>query len=353
MSFVKKHGLIIAAGLIVGVLSVILVANGNPKNMGFCIACFLRDIAGGVGLHRAEVVQYIRPEIIGLVLGSFVAAFAGKEFSVKGGSAPLTRFVLGFVVMVGALMFLGCPLRMILRIGGGDMNAIVGLVGFAAGILAGVFTLNKGFTLRRSYDLPKAEGFITPIAAVALFVLLVSGSAVLFFSESGPGSMRAPIWLALAAGLIVGALAQRSRLCMVAGIRDTVMFKDPHLLYGFLAIIVAALVGNAATGALKFGFAEQPVAHNDALWNFLGMTLVGYGSVLLGGCPLRQLVLAGSGNADSGVAVVGMIVGAAFCHNFKWASSADGPTAGGKIAVLIGFAVVLCIALLNTKKKRA
>jgi len=353
MSFVKKHGLIIGAGLIVGILSVILVANGNPKNMGFCIACFLRDIAGGVGMHRAEVVQYIRPEIIGLILGAMVASLVGKEFAVKGGSAPLTRFVLGFFVMVGALMFLGCPLRMILRIGGGDLNAIVGLVGFAAGILAGVFTLNKGFTLKRTYDLPKAEGFITPVAAVALLVMLLSGSAVLFFSESGPGSMRAPIWLALAAGLIVGALAQRSRLCMVAGIRDTIMFKDYHLLLGFVAIIVASFIGNAVLGNLKIGFEGQPVAHNDALWNCLGMVLVGYGSVLLGGCPLRQLVLAGSGNVDSAISVVGMIVGAAFCHNFKLASSADGPTANGQIAVIIGLVVLAIIAFANTKRKKA
>ena len=65
-----KKGIIIAGGL-VGIISVLLVHFGNPANMGFCIACFLRDIAGGIGLHRADVVQYIRPEIIGLVLGAF------------------------------------------------------------------------------------------------------------------------------------------------------------------------------------------------------------------------------------------------------------------------------------------
>ena len=78
--------------------------------MGFCIACFLRDIAGAVGLHRAgETVQYIRPEIIGLVLGAMGMAMVGKEFNVRGGSSPVLRFVLGFCVMVEALMFLGCP----------------------------------------------------------------------------------------------------------------------------------------------------------------------------------------------------------------------------------------------------
>ena len=60
--------------------------------MGFCLACFIRDITGALGLHRAEVVQYIRPEILGFVLGSFVAAFAFKEFRTRGGSSPLVRF---------------------------------------------------------------------------------------------------------------------------------------------------------------------------------------------------------------------------------------------------------------------
>ena len=44
---------------------------GNPANMAFCIACFIRDTAGAFGMHQAEVVQYARPEIIGLVLEHF------------------------------------------------------------------------------------------------------------------------------------------------------------------------------------------------------------------------------------------------------------------------------------------
>ncbi len=353
MSFFKKHGLVVGTGLVVGAISIALVAFGNPKNMGFCIACFLRDIAGGVGMHRAEVVQYIRPEIIGLVLGALVMSLIGKEFAPKGGSAPLTRFALGFAVMVGALMFLGCPLRMMIRIGGGDLNAVVGLIGFVAGILIGIFFLNKGFSLKRTYDLPKLEGYMPGLTAIGLLLLLTFGAGLLFFSESGPGSMRAPAAIALIAGLVVGALAQKSRLCTVGGIRDALMFKDFHLLYGFIAIIVTVLLGNLLTGAgVKVSFVEQPVAHTDGLWNALGMVLVGFASVLLGGCPLRQLILAGSGNADSGVAVLGMVVGAAFCHNFKLASSADGPTANGQIAVILCLALVALIAVLNLHKQK-
>ena len=64
----KEKAAIIIAGVVLGLAALLLAWYGNPANMGFCIACFLRDIAGGLGLHRAEAVQYLRPEIAGLVL---------------------------------------------------------------------------------------------------------------------------------------------------------------------------------------------------------------------------------------------------------------------------------------------
>ncbi len=350
---------ILLAGCIIGVISSLLVFFGNPANMGFCIACFLRDTSGALGLHSASAVQYIRPEIIGLVLGSFLLAVFKKEFASKGGSSPLTRFVLGFFVMIGCLMFLGCPFRMILRLAGGDLNALLGFAGFAVGILTGVFFLNKGYTLKRTYRLSKTEGFLFPAIQVVFFILLVAAPAFIYFTaaDGGPGGKHAAILISLAAGLIVGALAQRTRLCMVGGIRDMILFRESKLLLGFLAILVSALVCNliltAVTSGTYFqlGFAGQPVAHTDGLWNFLGMYLTGFGCVLLGGCPLRQLVLSGEGNSDSAITVLGLMVGAAFCHNFGLAASANGPTANGKIAVMIGIAVVAVIACLNTFRK--
>ncbi|CDF57517.1 YedE family putative selenium transporter [Thermobrachium celere] len=342
--------LIIINGLIVGFLSALLVKFGNPINMGICVACFIRDTVGGLGLHRAELVQYVRPEIIGIVLGAFLMSYGKRDFQTRGGSSPLTRFVLGFIVMIGALMFLGCPLRMVLRLAGGDLNALFGIVGFAFGIFIGIKFLNKGFTLKRTYNLNKAEGYIFPIINLILLVLLISGSTLLIFSQKGPGSQHAPILLALLVGLVVGAFAQRTRLCMVGGIRDLILFKDWYLLSGFIAIFIAALLGNIAFGVFNLGFVKQPVAHTDGLWNFLGMALAGFGSVLLGGCPMRQLILAGEGNIDSVISILGMATGAAFAHNFKLASSPQGPTVNGKIAVIIGFIVVALIGYFNIEK---
>ena len=358
-SFLKRYGLILGTGAAVGLAALLLTKFGNPANMGFCIACFLRDIAGALNFQRAGfdaevgtgIVQYLRPEIMGLVLGSTAIAFAKKEFKPRGGSSPMLRFIIAVFVMIGALVFLGCPLRMVIRMGGGDLNAVVGLAGFAIGILVGILALKKGFSLRRAYRQSMAEGLAFPALMLALLVLVIARPGFIVFSAKGPGSQAAPAALAFLVALAVGALAQRSRLCMVGGIRDAVMFRDFRLISGFGAILAAVLVGNLILGSFKLGFADQPIAHTQWLWNLLGMVLVGWGSVLLGGCPLRQLILAGEGNTDSAVTVTGFIVGAAVSHNFGLASSGTGIGTGPvALAVIAGFVVLAVISVTNLQK---
>lgn len=358
----KINWFVIAAGVAVGIAALVLTALGNPANMGFCIACFERDIAGAVGLHSAAKVQYLRPEIIGLVLGAFVMSLATREFRAKAGSSPATRFVLGAFVMIGALVFLGCPLRMVIRLGGGDVNAVVGLIGFVIGIAVGVLFLKKGFTLKRAYAVSKVEGTVLPVVMLGLLILGLAVPALFRASTEGPGSKHAPALIALVIAVVVGALAQKARLCMVGGIRDVMLFRDANLLYGFVAIFATVLVGNLILGNFHLGIAGQPIAHSSQLWNLLGMVIVGWGSVLLGGCPLRQLILSGEGNGDSAVTVFGMIVGAALAHNFSLAGNPDsvseageyvvgGIANSGKAAVILGLAVLLAISLINSRQE--
>ncbi|MBC7342833.1 MAG: YedE-related selenium metabolism membrane protein, partial [Clostridia bacterium] len=107
-----------------------------------------------------------------------------------------------------------------------------------------------------------------------------------------------------------------------------------------------ALIVNAATGAIHVGFANQPIAHTNTLWNFLGMVLAGLTATLLGGCPLRQTVLASEGDADAAITITGMIAGAAFAHNWLLASSAKGPGEFGPIAVVVGLIFAATIGFL-------
>jgi YedE family putative selenium metabolism protein len=346
---------IIIVGIFIGILAPLLQKLGNPANMGVCVACFERDIAGALGLHRADVVQYLRPEIMGFVLGAFIAALIAREHKPRGGSAPLIRFFLGVFAMIGALVFLGCPWRALLRLAGGDGNAILGLLGLVAGIFIGIQFLKRGYSLGRSYPQRPLSGWILPALMAGLFLLLVfqvsfSPGGPIFFSQKGPGSQHAPIWISLVAGLIIGALAQRSRFCTMGAFRDVMLIRDFHLVSGVAALLIFAFGMNLILGQFNPGFAGQPIAHTDHLWNFLGMTLSGLAFVLAGGCPGRQLFLSGEGDMDAGIFVLGMIVGAAVAHNFTLASSPKGIADFAPAAVILGF--VFCVVVGLTQRDR-
>ncbi len=347
----EKRGIILA-GALTGIIAVILVIFGNPLNMGFCIACFVRDITGALGLHRAAPVQYIRPEIIGLVLGAFASALAFREFKSTGGSAVILRFLLGAFMMMGALIFLGCPLRMLLRMAGGDLNALVALPGYILGIWVGVQFLQRGYTLGAAGEQPSLNGLAGPLASAVLLVIAAAAPAYIFLSTEGPGSMRAPLAISLGAGLLVGIMAQRSRLCTMGAFRDLLLFKDFHLFSGIAALFIAAAAGNILGGYFNPGFAEQPVAHAEALWNFLGMGIVGLAAVLAGGCPLRQLILTGEGNGDAAATTLGTVFGAAVMHNFGWAASPAGVVQEARILVVFLWILLLVIASVITWQVR-
>ncbi len=363
--FASRWGIILA-GAAIGLLAPLLQRFGNPPNMGICVACFERDIAGALGLHRAAVVQYIRPEIIGFVWGSTVAALIFREFKARSGSAPIVRYFLGIFAMIGALAFLGCPWRALLRLSGGDLNAILGLAGLVAGIGVGVLFLKLGYSLGRTTRTYTAVGWIMPIVMGVLFLFLVfkpqfSKDGPIFFSASGPGSQHAPLLFSLAVGLVIGFLAQRTRFCTMGAVRDVILIRDTHLISGVGALVVVAFVVNLILGQVRFGFAAQPVAHSSHLWNFLGMSLAGMAFTLAGGCPGRQLFLSGEGDGDAGVFVLGMITGAGFSHNLALAGRPDALTNGvlqvggltnfGMAAVLIG--LVVCLAIGLTMRERA
>jgi len=245
------------------------------------------------------------------------------------------------------------------------MTALTGILGLVIGIWVGVLFLRSGYNLGRSQRTYPAVGWIMPILMVGLLLLLIfrpvfSEGGPIFFSESGPGSLYAPLLASLTIGLLIGFLAQRTRFCTMGAVRDVILMRDFHLLSGLLAFIGFAFLTNLLFGQFNLGYTGMPIAHSNLLWNILGMVLAGLAYALAGGCPGRQLFLSGEGDGDSAIFVLGMITGAAFAHNFNLAAKADsivdgvlkvgGPSPFGMIAVILG--LVVCLIIGFTMRQR-
>jgi len=141
-------------GLLIGVLAAavqgLLISAGGPEAYGFCVACHTRDLVNdavnsvaGTNLAIAPISQNaILPvlTVIGVLIGAFISAKVYGEFRTKTGTAvSYTWYLLGgLFFMVFALFMGGCPYRVALRIGYGDVIAFIGLLAIIAGVLVGI-----------------------------------------------------------------------------------------------------------------------------------------------------------------------------------------------------------------------
>jgi hypothetical protein len=343
----------IITGLLLGLGSVFLVYMGNPANSGICISCFLENLAGSMQLHDNIRMSYIRPELIGFVLGSFFIALQSRRFKVTGGSSPIVRFLLGFFILVGCAVFIGCPIKMILRLAAGDLTAIAATVGLIFGVWLGAKYIRAGFSLDRVKELPQLNGYIIPFFAGLSLLFLLLNPSFIIIGEKGPAAMRAPIYISLLLGLAIGVFAQKSGLCITGGIRNFCLVRETTLLKGVITVFVSALILSLIMGQFNLGLNAQPSSHLNHGWTFLAMVLVGLASTLIDGCPFRQLIKAGQGDVDAGITILGMTVGGALVISWALRSTSAGPTFEGKITVLAGLIFSLIIVMMYRKRKPA
>ncbi|MDD2364850.1 MAG: YedE family putative selenium transporter [Desulfuromonadaceae bacterium] len=334
----REFWLVTASALLLGITGVLLSVWGNPENSGICVSCFIENSAGALGLHDNQRMQYLRPELIGFVLGSFVTALIFKDFRSRGGSATLSRLFLGIFMIFGCAVFIGCPIKLMLRFAAGDMTAVAGIVGLVAGVWAGLKGLTHGVEFVPQSQAKSHGGLLIPGLFILLLVFFLVRPGFLLFSSQGGGTQFAPWQTALLVGVLLGGLAQRSRFCITGSIRNfMLMGLRTSALPGLLIFILAALLMNILTGRFNYGLYGQPGAHLEYIWSFLGMGLVGWISVLIGGCPFRQLIKAGEGDADAGIVVIGMFIGGALAQSWGIAATASGVSIYGKLAMLAGF----------------
>jgi YedE family putative selenium metabolism protein len=240
-----------------------------------------------------------------------------------------------------------------LRLTAGDLTAVSGVFGLVAGVWVGLKSLAHGVEFAPQSQCKAEGGVLIPGLFALLLLFFIVRPGFLLFSSQGGGAQFAPWQIALFAGISLGVIAQRSRFCITGSIRNFMLMglRTPAL-PGLLAFVVAALVVNMATGRFHFGLYGQPGAHLEFIWSFLGMGLVGWISVLIGGCPFRQMIKAGEGDADAGLVVIGMFIGGALVQTWGIAATASGVSIYGKISILAGFAFIAVGSLLSRERTR-
>ncbi|MBI5444759.1 MAG: YedE-related selenium metabolism membrane protein [Deltaproteobacteria bacterium] len=346
MGRLKEHRSVLLAGALMGALGSLLAYLGNPANTGICISCFLENAAGALGLHANARMQYLRPELLGFLLGSFAMAAVSREFRPRWRASGFAMLGFGFLMALGSAIFIGCPIKALLRLAAGDLTALPGFAGLGAGIWLGIRLLDAaepsvlggedGRTREAPLLLPLGVVIATAVLAGLAFV-----PGALFESRSGGGAVHAsPVW-SLGAGLALGASSQRSRFCVTGSLRDLMLTRSLWPAAGLLLALAAAIATNVATGQFRLGYADQPGSHLEWAWGLLGMGLVGVVAVLAGGCPFRQIIRAGEGDLDAATATAGMLAGAALVQSWGLGGSSAGVPAAGKMVILLGLAAVL------------
>jgi YedE family putative selenium metabolism protein len=336
----------IGLSALVGMLAAALVWQGNPGNMGICGACFLRDVAGTLGLHGGPAI--FRPEVAGLVLGAFALVLARGRFEARSGSHAAARFLLGAWMGIGALVFLGCPFRLLQRLGGGDGTALSGAAGLLGGVGLATLFEKRGYTVGRTAPAPAAVGLLGPLLALGLVALFLAEALP---KGAGAKTPHAPWALSLGIAVAAGALLSATGFCAVSACRQ-VFSPGKGMLWAALALVGGYALLSAATGRFKAGFEGQPAAHGDHLASAAAMVLVGLAGAFAGGCPVRQIVMTGEGNGDALVAVAGIAAGASIGHSMGLVSSPAGSTPAGRVAVAVGILFVLAYGSAVTRSAR-
>jgi len=134
-------------------------------------------------------------------------------------------------------------------------------------------------------------------------------------------------------GILIGYLGQRAALCFIGGMRDLYLIRDTWLIKGLLGFLGGSLIGYiifyglgmipSFPWVLEKGLTAIPgdaagsagfMAH--FLVTIIGGIGVGFLSVIQGGCPFRNYVMAAEGNKSAMTYILGLLVGAVVFHLF-------------------------------------
>ncbi len=123
-----------------------------------------------------------------------------------------------------------------------------------------------------------------------------------------------PIAATLVIGGIIGYLGQRSRFCIVSGVRDYYLLKDSYRIKGLLGLVIGVLLSIMIFKLVGGDVSGFPMLVQMESMGFLGASIIGglgigFFSVLAEGCPFRQHVMAAEGSESAMTYLLGFYIG--------------------------------------------
>jgi hypothetical protein len=141
-------------GVICGTLFVLLEVFFSfypPSAYAFCLTCHTRDLVNSfmnllTGSHHQTAYLAKRVFMVtspALLIGAFVAARVTGEHRHRKSSHPFFSFAAGFFIMIIGIVIFGCPTRLLIRSGYGDLYGIIAVGGMCMGVWIGTGILRS------------------------------------------------------------------------------------------------------------------------------------------------------------------------------------------------------------------
>ncbi|MCK5604689.1 YeeE/YedE family protein, partial [Candidatus Pacearchaeota archaeon] len=123
-----------------------------------------------------------------------------------------------------------------------------------------------------------------------------------------------PVIATLAIGGLIGYMGQRSRFCIVSGIRDLFISRNVQRFMGLVGLIIGAVFGFMIFGFFGGTITDfpMPIQLDSAGYlvvSIIGGISIGFFSVLAEGCPFRQHVMAAEGRESAMFYLLGFYIG--------------------------------------------
>ena len=120
-----------------------------PQAYGVCVVCHARDLINAVfsqfswyGAPISTVaLKGLMLTIPGIILGALIMALINREWKLRFVESKIMAPILGFTVMTAGLIISGCPMRLLLRTGYGDLGAMAAGGMLIVGVFCGTMVL--------------------------------------------------------------------------------------------------------------------------------------------------------------------------------------------------------------------